>query len=97
MQEPAITPPSYAAEQRRHAQAAPLQDPRQPERKGGFLSLFGGGRQAPAAPPPARPAAPPPAARAAASGGAMAQPVQEAQPDSTEDLDIPSFLRRLAN
>jgi cell division protein FtsZ len=97
--QPEITPPAYA-EQRRAPPSRPLPDPRQPEKKGGFLSLFGGGRQP--APPQAQPApqrAPvePPAARRTASGGAAAQPVHEAQPDSNEDLDIPSFLRRLAN
>ncbi len=75
----------------------PLPDPRQaPERKGGLLSLFGGRhRPEPLAPAPAStPAAPIPQAR---SGGS-AQPIAaEAPMDASEDLDIPSFLRRLAN
>ncbi len=74
----------------------PLPDPRQPpERKAGLLSLFGGRpRSEPAALAPL-PSAPQPAARTV---GGSAQPAPEAQPlDATEDLDIPSFLRRLAN
>ena len=77
---------------------------RQPEpKKAGWLSLFGGrprqdqghaGYSAPtAAPAPAAPT------RAVAGGGGAqpaAQPAAEPH-DSTEDLDIPSFLRRLAN
>ncbi len=66
---------------------------RRPQRTG-FLSLFGS-RPRYDAPAPA-----PQAARPAASrGGALPaeQPVQEAQSDSQEDLEIPSFLRRLAN
>jgi cell division protein FtsZ len=102
VQGPAITPPSYASAVEQRRSAAP--EARAPERKGGFLSLFGGGRQSQPAPPPARPAppaAPPSATRVAASGGAMAQPQPqpspEAQAEPGEDLDIPSFLRRLAN
>jgi cell division protein FtsZ len=98
---PSITPPAYASapatEHRRPPPSNPLPDPRvAPEKKGGFLSLFGGGRQAPPPPPPRQAPAPPPS-RTAASGGAAAQPVPEAQQDGAEDLDIPSFLRRLAN
>ncbi len=68
---------------------------RRPQR-GGFLSLFGSRPRydAPAA-------APTPAPRAAAPsrGGALPaeQPMQEPQAESQEDLEIPSFLRRLAN
>ncbi len=73
----------------------------EPARKGGWLSLFGGRpRQdyaAPAAQQP--PQAPPPAPSRAVAGGSAqpaAQPSVEPH-DATEDLDIPSFLRRLAN
>ena len=78
--------------------------PRQPEpKKGGWLSLFGGrprqdynhgahGSHAPAAPAPSAPT------RVVQTGGAQPAIQPNAEPhDSTEDLDIPSFLRRLAN
>jgi cell division protein FtsZ len=79
-------------------------DERRPQ-KGGWLSLFGGGRPryetpAPAAHEPAREtvrerpaAAPIPQARTAAS----TQLAEEPKSDEGEDLNIPSFLRRLAN
>jgi cell division protein FtsZ len=75
----------------------------EPKQKGGWLSLFGGGRpRSDGGPPHAAPApmSPPPAPARAVGGGAAAQPVAQqadAPPDSSEDLDIPSFLRRLAN
>jgi cell division protein FtsZ len=64
---------------------------RRPQKSGGFLSLFGSRPRydAPAAPAP----------RAPARGSAL--PVESAAPqgqaESQEDLEIPSFLRRLAN
>ncbi|WP_304171158.1 cell division protein FtsZ [Phenylobacterium aquaticum] len=62
---------------------------RRPQR-GGFLSLFG-----------SRPRydAPAPAARPAARGGAQPAeaPLEQEQAETQEDLEIPSFLRRLAN
>jgi cell division protein FtsZ len=64
--------------------------------RGGFLSLFGG-RPRYDAPPQAAPA---PAPRASASrGGALPveTPAPVDQPEAGEDLEIPSFLRRLAN
>jgi cell division protein FtsZ len=67
---------------------------RRPQR-GGFLSLFGSRPRydAPAAAPAPRPTA--------SRGGALPaeQPMtqQEPQGDAQEDLEIPSFLRRLAN
>jgi len=65
---------------------------RRPQR-GGFLSLFGG-RQRYEAPPAAQQARPAPV-----RGGAqpVEAPLEEAAPDTGEDLEIPSFLRRLAN
>jgi hypothetical protein len=36
-------------------------------------------------------------ARAAAAAQSAPKPDPEAQPESAEDLEIPSFLRRLAN
>jgi cell division protein FtsZ len=71
------------------------------QQKGGWLSLFGGGRPRYEAPAPAvseipreRPAAAPiPQARSVAS----AQLAEEPKSDEGEDLNIPSFLRRLAN
>ncbi|HVI33421.1 cell division protein FtsZ [Phenylobacterium sp.] len=70
-------------------------EPRRP--RGGFLSLFGGRPRYDA--PQAQPA-PAPAPRASASrGGALPAeaPAQVEQPEAGEDLEIPSFLRRLAN
>jgi len=67
--------------------------------KGGWLSLFGGGRPryetpAPAPAPRERPAAGPiPQARTVSA----AQLVEEPKGEEGEDLNIPSFLRRLAN
>jgi cell division protein FtsZ len=71
--------------------AEPAYEARRP--RGGFLSLFGG-RPRYEAPPAA------PAPRASASrGGAL--PLEAAapaeNPEAAEDLEIPSFLRRLAN
>ncbi len=65
------------------------------ERKTGWMSLFGGRRQ-----PSAYEQSPPPQARAAFGGGARPapQPVEDmAQEEEGDDLEIPSFLRRLAN
>ncbi|HEY8616250.1 cell division protein FtsZ [Phenylobacterium sp.] len=65
--------------------------------RGGFLSLFGGRPRYDAQP---QQAAPPPAPRATASrGGALPveTPQTLEQPEAGEDLEIPSFLRRLAN
>jgi cell division protein FtsZ len=72
--------------------AEPAFESRKP--RGGFLSLFGGRQQR------YEQAAPSPAPRASAvRGGALPveapAPIEEA--DAGEDLEIPSFLRRLAN
>jgi cell division protein FtsZ len=65
----------------------PAMFPDDRRQKPGFLSLFGRGRQ------PTRAAAP--------RGGAGAQPALEAldehEMEGAEELEIPSFLRRLAN
>ncbi|WP_334163642.1 cell division protein FtsZ [Phenylobacterium sp.] len=64
--------------------------------RGGFLSLFGGRPRY-----DAQQAQPAPAPRSAASRGAAAvaaeAPAPVEQPEAGEDLEIPSFLRRLAN
>jgi len=72
-------------------------EPRKP--RGGFLSIFGGRPRydAPAAPPAHAPVARAPQP-APVRGGA--QPLEAAAPEEAEqneDLEIPSFLRRLAN
>jgi cell division protein FtsZ len=73
--------------------AEPAYDARRP--RGGFLSLFGGR--------PRHEQAPAQAAAPRASGGVRggAQPMEAPAPapeaDAGEDLEIPSFLRRLAN
>jgi cell division protein FtsZ len=63
--------------------------------RGGFLSLFGG------RPRYDVPASAPAAPRATASARGGAAPAEALQPDASaetaEDLEIPSFLRRLAN
>ena len=64
-------------------------------RKGGWLSLFGGRQRH----EPAGATYSPPPQRAAAGGGAAAaaQPIEQALEEENDDLEIPSFLRRLAN
>ncbi|HTK33939.1 MAG TPA: cell division protein FtsZ [Caulobacteraceae bacterium] len=102
--EPAIQPPRYAQE-RTAAEAAPdetYEDIHRPEpKKGAWLSLFGGRPRYDAPASASRLAGPPPSggARVASHGGA-AQAVAHAPSEAletNEDLDIPSFLRRLAN
>lgn len=75
--------------------AEPAYEQRRP--RGGFLSLFGG---RPRYEQPAPAPAPAPAPRASAvRGGALPveTPMVAPEPDAGEDLEIPSFLRRLAN
>jgi cell division protein FtsZ len=81
--------------------AEPAYEPRRP--RGGFLSIFGGrprydAPQAPAAAPQASAPAPR-TAPAPSRGGAQPMEVQQhvEDLDQNEDLEIPSFLRRLAN
>ena len=65
--------------------------------KGRFFGMFGGGRPRYDAPP--QPSAPPPQARAVVNGrmAVAAEPMEDARAQEGEDLEIPSFLRRLAN
>jgi cell division protein FtsZ len=80
----------------RRAAAAPLNN--EPRQKGGWLSLFGGSRPRDEAPigQQMRPA-PGPAQRSAGTGGAQPA-LQSGEPQqAADDLEIPSFLRRLAN
>ncbi|HEX3888402.1 MAG TPA: cell division protein FtsZ [Phenylobacterium sp.] len=71
--------------------AEPAYEERRP--RGGFLSMFGSRPRYDAPPPVAQPRAP------ISRGGAL--PVEAATPEEApqqgEDLEIPSFLRRLAN
>jgi len=85
--------PGYDA---RRASPAPLNN--EPRQKGGWLSLFGGSRPRDEAPlGHSRGPAPAPARSAMGSGSAQPAPQQAEPQDSADDLEIPSFLRRLAN
>jgi cell division protein FtsZ len=66
---------------------------RQPQKSGGWMSLFGGGRQR----YDQQPAPQQPQARSTTSARPAMQPLESQQVDEGEDLEIPSFLRRLAN
>ncbi len=91
IEQPRAYASAAATEVRRPAPANPLPDPRvAPEPKRGLMSLFGGRRHEPAQQPY-------PTHRPAHGG---AQPATFAEPEAAEaheDLEIPSFLRRLAN
>jgi cell division protein FtsZ len=94
--EPVIEPPRIytrplVTETRRPAPTNPLPDPRVPEQKKGWMSLFGGRPRYDAPTPYPGPA------RTQGGGQAAAQQVQPEPLESHEDLEIPSFLRRLAN
>jgi cell division protein FtsZ len=100
--EPTITPPvtrivdpAVAEEEDEPLFAEPAYEPRRP--RGGFLSIFGGRPRYEPAPAPAQ--APAPRQPVAARGGAQPAeaPAQAEDFDQNEDLEIPSFLRRLAN
>jgi cell division protein FtsZ len=71
------------------------------QKRSGLLSLFGGGRPRHEPPPPLRDFRNDPTpvlqARAAAAAQQAPQPAEAEQPEAGEDLEIPSFLRRLAN
>ena len=86
---PAISPAFAATDDHRH-------------KRGGLLSMFGGGRPRHEPPPPLKDYRNDPGAvlkvRAAAIAAQQAaQPAEAQQVDASEDLEIPSFLRRLAN
>jgi cell division protein FtsZ len=66
---------------------------RQPQKSGGWMSLFGGGRQRDYQ----QPAPQQPQARSTTSARPAMQPLEAQQVDEGEDLEIPSFLRRLAH
>jgi cell division protein FtsZ len=109
--EPDLYEPRKIVAPRSYAAPAPAveEEPLFPEthddhrqQRGGWLSLFGGRQRYEAPPAPATrepvrdqrpPAGPVPQARTAAS----AQLAEEPRGDEGEDLNIPSFLRRLAN
>ncbi|WP_425997762.1 cell division protein FtsZ [Caulobacter sp. DWR1-3-2b1] len=67
---------------------------RQPQKSGGWMSLFGGGRQRDYQPPAPQQQ---PQARSTSGVRPAHQPMEAQQIDEGEDLEIPSFLRRLAN
>ncbi|WP_454714757.1 cell division protein FtsZ [Caulobacter segnis] len=68
---------------------------RRPQKQGGgFFSMFGGGRQRYEQ---QTASAPQPQARSTQSVRPQLQPIETPQTDDGEDLEIPSFLRRLAN
>jgi cell division protein FtsZ len=78
----------------RRAGPAPLNN--EPRQKGGWLSLFGGSR--PRDDVPLGQTRGPAPARSAVGGGSAQPMPQQAEPqDAADDLEIPSFLRRLAN
>ena len=104
--EPAIQAPRPYAQDRRGRAEPDFSDGVEPAepKKGGWLSLFGGRPRydAPVAAPARAPAPRGPAPRAApqhggAAAAAQLAPAPSEAPDASEDLDIPSFLRRLAN
>ena len=84
--------PPPAVEHRRSPPKHPLPDPRVPPEKKGWLTLFGGGRAREELTHPRHQFEP--AARQEEPAPARSQAEPEAAAD---DLDIPSFLRRLAN
>jgi cell division protein FtsZ len=76
--------------------AEPRYDSEPRAQKGGFFSMFGGGR--PRYDVPSEQPAAPPQMRATANGRPAPAPMAIEEPQAEgEDLEIPSFLRRLAN
>jgi cell division protein FtsZ len=78
----------------RRASPAPMNN--EPRQKGGWLSLFGGSRPRDEA-PLGQTRSPAPARSAVGGGSAQPMPQQAEPQDAADDLEIPSFLRRLAN
>jgi cell division protein FtsZ len=73
--------------------AGPRYEEDRRQQKSGFFSMFGGGRpryEEPSAPPQTR-------ATVNGAPASSSQPMEEPQAVEGEDLEIPSFLRRLAN
>ena len=111
MRAPEIHRAPERTQERTAARAEPAADdaPLFPDRhfgderpKGGFFSLFGGGRARHETPPPPLRdyrGDPTPVLQARAAAAAQLAPQADEEPhaDSNEDLEIPSFLRRLAN
>jgi cell division protein FtsZ len=98
--ESAVVEPVAAEPVAAEAADAPLfaetpYEPRKP--RGGFMSIFGGRKPGYGAEPVARAAPAPAPAPAPSRGGAQPAEALDAEPDTAEDLEIPSFLRRLAN
>ncbi len=93
--DPAVATPAELADEPLFAE--PAYEPRKP--RGGFLSIFGGRPRYDQGPAPVAQAPAPRPAPAPVRGGA--QPLEATAPneaaDHHEDLEIPSFLRRLAN
>ena len=85
-----IVDPAVAEEGDESYLSQPYDDRRAP-RAGGFLSLFGGRQRYEPAPSAPR--------QAVSRGGALPAeaPMEEIAADTGDDLEIPSFLRRLAN
>ncbi len=90
IEQPHIYTRPIATETRRPTPSTPLPDPRVPEQKKGWMSLFG------ARPRYDAPSTYPAPARTQ-GGQATAQQAEPEPLESHDDLEIPSFLRRLAN
>jgi cell division protein FtsZ len=83
--QPRVAPP--AAVEDDEPLFAPSRYSEDRRQKGGWLSLFGGRRQEGSGAP----------ARSMTSAQPVAEAYEEDEEDANEDLEIPSFLRRLAN
>ncbi|MDB5456238.1 MAG: cell division protein FtsZ, partial [Caulobacter sp.] len=85
-----VDPAVAEAEEEPLYSEATYEDRRQ-QKGGGWMSLFGGRQRYEPQP------APQPQARATGGARAALQPLETPQAEEGEDLEIPSFLRRLAN